>query len=97
MPVHLVRTTLGVCEVTLGRGGLDLGERGGFSARWADPTPETEPLDLESYRQVVKAYLAELYRARHGHEAGSVTLNLASHQLIDDLTGWTKLNSRPDS
>lgn len=97
MPVHLVRTTLGVCEVTLERGGLDLGERGGFSARWADLTPEAEALDLETYRRVVKAYIAELYRERHGREAGSVTLNLASHQLIDDLTGWTKLNLRPGS
>lgn len=93
MLIHRVRTTLGVCEVKLARDGLDLDERGGFSARWAEADGET--LDLEAYRRVVKAHLADLYRARHGRDPGSVTLNLASHQLIDDLVGWTKLNWRP--
>ena len=91
---HLVRTPLGVCEVTLERQGLDLGERGGFSAEWADSYAEAEVLPLEDFRRLVKAQLRELYRARHGSDPGSVTLNLASHQLIDDLTGWTKLNWR---
>ncbi len=92
---HFVRTPLGVCVVTLERGGLDLGERGGFDAVWADSYTETEVLPLEDFRRLVKTQLGELYRARHGRDPGSVTLNLASHQLIDDLTGWTKLNWRP--
>lgn len=92
-PVHKVRTTLGVCEVKLGRSELDLDERGGFTAHWTEA--EGEVLSLEAYRLIVKAYLAELYRARHGRKPGSVTLNLASHQLMDDLTGWTKLNWQP--
>lgn len=91
---HLVRTPLGVCMVTLEREKLDLGDRGGFSAAWADDHAEAEVLTLDDYRRLVKTYLAELYRARHGSDPGSVTLNLASHQLIDDLTGWTKLNWR---
>jgi len=92
---HLVRTPLGVCKVTLAREGLALGDRGGFKARWAEPDAQDEVLGLETYRRVVKSYLAALYRAEHGRDPGSVTLNLASHQLIDDLTGWTKLNWRP--
>lgn len=96
---HLVRTPLGVCVVTLAREGLGLGDRGGFEAHWwvegAEAYTEAEVIGLEAYRQVVKTYMAELYREQHGQEAGTVTLNLASHQLIDDLTGWTKLNWRP--
>ena len=93
---HLVRTPLGVCTVTLERRGLDLSDRGGFGAAWADACDKNEVMGLEDYRRLVKTYLAELYRARHGRDPGSVTLNLASHQLIDDLTGWTKLNWRPE-
>ena len=92
---HLVRTPFGVCAVTLERQGLDLGDRGGFDAAWADTYAEAEVLSLEDFRRLVRTYLAELYRAQHGRDPGSVTLNLASHQLIDDLTGWTKLNWRP--
>lgn len=92
---HLVRTPLGVCEVTLEREGLALGDRGGFEARWVAGYDEADVLGLEAYRRVVKSYLAALYRAEHGRDPGGVTLNLASHQLIDDLTGWTKLNWRP--
>ena len=97
---HLVRTHLGVVRVTLDRVDLDLGERGGFEARWAadyaEDYSENEVLGLEAYRAVVKLYLAELYRTRHGRAPGTVTLNLASHQLADDLGGWAKLNARPD-
>ena len=95
---HLVRTPHGVCAVNLNREGLDLGERGGFEARWAEAEEIRggDVLELETYRKVVKAYLGEVYRAQNGREPGSVTLNLASHQLIDDLNGWTKLNWRPD-
>lgn len=102
---HLVRTLLGVASVRLERTSLDLGERGGFEARWAaaytgdaDYTgdyDENEVLGLEAYREVVKIYLAELYRHRHGRAPGTVALNLASHQLLDDLGGWAKLNARP--
>ena len=94
---HLVRTPHGVCAVTLDRKGLALEERGGFSARWADAREiaEGEPLELETYRKIVKTYLAEVYKTQNGREPGSVTLNLASHQLLDDLIGWTKLNWRP--
>ena len=92
---HFVRTTLGVCWVRLERSGLDLDERGGFTARWADGAEAEEVLELDTYRKMVKTYLAELYKMRHGHEPGGITLNLASHQLIDDLEGWTKLNWRP--
>lgn len=92
---YLVRTPQGVCAVTLEREGLDLEARGGFAASWADET-DGEVLALEAYRQIVKTYLAELYRKRHGQEPGNITLNLASHQLIDDLEGWTKLNWRPN-
>lgn len=92
---HLVRTPLGVCDVTLEREGLALGDRGGFEARWAAGYDEADVLGLEAYRRAVKTYLAALYRAEHGRDPGGVALNLASHQLIDDLTGWTKLNWRP--
>jgi hypothetical protein len=93
MPEHLVRTPLGVCEVNLAREGLDLDARGGFEARWATEYDEAGVVGLEPYRRLVKTYLADLYKERHGQEPGSVTLNLASHQLIDDLVGWTRLNS----
>lgn len=95
MRIHKVRTPLGVCEVTLERGNMDLEERGGFSARWLDTNGEA--LDLEAYRSVVKAELAEAYRKKHGRDPGTITLNLASHQLIDDIIGWSKLNWRPDA
>ena len=97
---HLVRTLFGVVQVTLNRVDLDLGERGGFEACWAadyaEDDDENEVLGLEAYRAVVKLYLDELYRHRHGRAPGTVTLNLASHQLVDDLGGWAKLNVHPD-
>lgn len=91
--IHKVRTPLGVCEVTLDREGMNLDERGGFSAVWS--ANDREIVDLETYRGVVKTELAEQYRRLHGREPGALTLNLASHQLIDDLVGWTKLNWQP--
>ena len=95
---HLVRTPHGVCAVNLNREDLDLGERGGFEARWAEAEElaADEVLEEDAYRKVVKTYLAKVYREQHGKEPGNITLNLASHQLIDDLNGWTKLNWRPD-
>ncbi len=94
MPEHLVRTLFGVAAVRLEREGLDLGERGGFEARWAEDGDEHGVLGLEAYRRVVNAHLAELYPRGHGRDPGGVALNLASHQLLDDLEGWTKLNAR---
>ena len=91
---QLVRLPLGTALVKLERHGLGLGERGGFEAQWAE---EGEGLGLEAYRAVVKEHLKEVYRHQEGGEPGNITLNLASHQLIDDLVGWGKLNasSRP--
>ncbi len=94
--VHFVRTPLGIVVVTLDRQGIGLGERGGFEARWASQeVNEQEVLGLESYRRVVKAHLKEVYLEEEKREPPGITLNLASHQLIDDLVGWTKLNARP--
>ena len=86
-----MRTPLGVCAVTLERTGLDLGDRGGFEARWASPEKGTA-LELERFRERVKDHLRVVYRETHGRDPGAVALNLASHQLIDDLVGWTRLN-----
>lgn len=98
---YLVRTPLGVCVVTLARGDLDLGDRGGFDARWVDADGEGtgggEVIGLETFRGRVKAHLRAAYRGRHGRDPGAVALNLSSHQLIDDLIGWTKLNWRDRS
>ena len=90
---HSVKAPLGVVVVTLDRRGIGLGERGGFEARWAR-AEQGEVLGLEAYRRVVKAHLKEVYLEEEKREPPSITLNLASHQLIDDLTGWTKLNAR---
>ena len=92
---HLVKAPLGIVAVTLDRRGVGLGERGGFEARWASQDEaDEEVLGLEPYRRVVKAHLKEVYLEEEGREPPGITLNLASHQLIDDLTGWTKLNAR---
>ena len=91
MSEHLVHLPLGVVLVKLDRRGLGLGERGGFEARWADS--ETGVMGLEAYRAVIKEHLKEVYRQQEGGEPGGITLNLASHQLIDDLVGWGKLNA----
>lgn len=93
---HIVKLPLGHVLVTLDRRGLDLGERGGFEARWvAEGTEDGEEgLEPEAYRAIVKAHLREVYRQRTGGEPGGVALNLASHQLIDDLIGWSRLNAR---
>ena len=92
---HSVKAPLGVVVVTLDRRGIGLGERGGFEARWASQeVDKREVLELEAYRRVVKAHLKEVYLDEEKREPPGITLNLASHQLIDDLTGWTKLNAR---
>lgn len=92
---YLVRTPLGVCVVTLERTGLGLGDRGGFEAQWVETSEGASSLlSLETFRERVKRYLKALYREQNGRDPGAVALNLASHQLVDDLVGWTKLNWR---
>ena len=88
---HFVSLPLGTLRVRLERSQLNLGERGGFEASWAT---DKEGVSSENYRSIVKDHLRSVYRQREGGEPGSITLNLASHQLMDDLIGWTKLNYR---
>ncbi len=92
---HVVEMPLGVVVVTLDRAGLELSQRGGFEVRWADSDEGNEALTPEAYRKVVKAHLAEVYEREVGRKPSSISLNLASHQLMDDLEGWTKLNYSP--
>jgi hypothetical protein len=87
---HVVRLPLGVMSVTLNRHGLELGDRGGFEATWAN-TNETA-LTQEEYRAIIKDHLREVYKKQTGQEPPNVTLNLASHQILDDMIGWSKLN-----
>ena len=92
---HVVGMPLGTVVVTLDRAGLELSQRGGFEARWAEADEGNEALTPEAYRKIVKAHLAEVYEREVGREPSSIPLNLASHQLMDDLEGWTKLNYAP--
>ena len=92
MPEHVVRLPLGVVRVKLERGGLGLGDRGGFEAQWAEDDA-ADALTSEAYREVVKAHMASVYKRQTGRSPGKVPLNLASHQLMDDLVGWSKLNA----
>jgi hypothetical protein len=91
---HLVEAPLGRVVVLLGRWGLELDARGGFEARWAVAADEARLVvtPLEDYRVVTKEHLREVYRLQVGCEPAGIVLNLASHQLVDDLVGWTKLN-----
>jgi hypothetical protein len=87
---HVVKLPLGSVVVLLNRDGLELSDRGGFEVRWAES--EANALTLESYQKIVKAHLKDVYKKQAGQEPPSITLNLASHQLLDDLEGWSKLN-----
>lgn len=91
---HLVDAPLGRVVVMLDRWGLELEARGGFEARWAtgEDKARITAMPLEGYRTVVKEHLREVYRQQVGREPSGIVLNLASHQLVDDLVGWTKLN-----
>lgn len=93
--VHLVRVPLGDVMVTLDRSGLALDARGGFDARWADATERQTltALSPEAYRAIVKDHLSAIYRTLRQRDAPTVSLNLASHQFIDDIIGWSKLNA----
>lgn len=95
---HLVDLPLGPTLVTLDRRSLSLDDRGGFKAGWADEDDlETfgPSLSPEVYRTtVVKPHLSAVFRTQEDRDPPKITLNLASHQLIDDLIGWSKLNFR---
>lgn len=90
MPEYVVRLPLGTVKVRLERNDKNLGQRGGFEAQWADA--ERDTLSTEAYRQLAKAHLKDVYKQNEGGEPSPITLNLASHQLLDDLIGWSKLN-----
>jgi hypothetical protein len=87
--IHVVKLPLGVVVVELNRDGLELSDRGGFVARWAG---EADGLEPQEYRGTIKEHLREVYKMQTGQEPPTITLNLASHQLIDDIAGWSKLN-----
>jgi hypothetical protein len=87
---HVVSLPHGVVIVKLNRHGLDLADRGGFDVTWA--STETSALSQEDYRAIVKEHLREVYKLQTGQEPPNITLNLASHQVIDDVVGWSKLN-----
>jgi hypothetical protein len=87
--IHVVKLPLGVVVVELNRDGLELSDRGGFEVRWAN---EAHALTLDDYRAIIKTHLREVYKKQTGQEPPGITLNLASHQVVDDIVGWSKLN-----
>jgi hypothetical protein len=87
---HVVKLPLGSVVVGLNRNGMELADRGGFEVRWAEDA--TNALTQEEYRGIIKAHLQDVYKKQTGQEPPSITLNLASHQIIDDVVGWSKLN-----
>jgi hypothetical protein len=86
----VVKLPLGVVVIHLNRDGLGLSDRGGFEARWTED--RADALTLEEYRNIIKKHLREVYKKQTGQEPPSITLNLASHQVLDDVVGWSKLN-----
>ena len=102
VPEFVVRLPLGAVNVLLERRGLRLEDRGGFEACWLPEQPGQAPeadavlaaLDTEAFRLQVKDYLRELYRQAEGRDPSPITLNLASHQLLEDVIGWSKLNTQ---
>lgn len=80
----------GVADVTVDRRDVALGSRGGFEAAWV--TTDATVVSLEAFRTRVLRHLGALYRAGGGAAAPTAMLNLASHQLLDDLRGWARLN-----
>ena len=87
---HKVRFPLGIVKVSLNRQGLGLAERGGFNAEWA--VENINVLDKASYQTIAKKHLKAVYLQQEKIAPPKITLNLASHQLMDDIEGWTKLN-----
>jgi hypothetical protein len=90
MPIYQVRLPLGDVRVVLDRKGLTLSDRGGFEAYWLEDAENA--LDEATFHERVRTYLQALYEAEHHQEIPKVTLNLATHQLIDDIIGWARLN-----
>ncbi len=93
MAGYLVRLPLGLVWVRLERMGLPLEERGGFETRWAE-SERGEALEPEAFRLAAKAELRRACLEREGREPPTIPLNLASHQLLEDLVGWSRLNYR---
>jgi hypothetical protein len=88
---HVVKLPLGSVVVGLNRNDMELADRGGFEVRWAED--DTQALTQEEYRGIVKTHLQNVYKVQTGQEPPSITLNLASHQVMDDIVGWSKLNA----
>ncbi len=86
----VVKLPLGVVIVELNRAGLELSDRGGFTARWTEDSANA--LTLEEYRAIIKNHLQEVYKHQTEQQPPNITLNLASHQILDDIIGWSKLN-----
>jgi hypothetical protein len=87
---HTVRFPLGHVRVKLNRTHLSLGNRGGFEAFWVAEQADT--LSPEAYRDLLKTHLSKIYYQQEQILPSKITLNLASHQLLDDIEAWTKLN-----
>ncbi len=90
MLIYIVQLPLGKVRVELDRKGLKLADRGGFNAHWVNE--EGQALSELEYLQKVKTYLEEIFFAQEMKPPSTITLNLAAHQLMDDLKGWSKLN-----
>lgn len=88
---HIVRLPLGLVKVELDREGLSFTDRGGFKAEWS--VEDTDVLSEDAYFQVIKNHLADVYLLQEKREPSRISINLVAHQLLDDLKGWTKLNS----
>ncbi len=96
---RLVRLPLGPARVRVDRRGLGLGDRGGFVASWAPrghaggDAPGEEALTPEAFRLELRAHLEACARAAGHAPPTTPMLNLASHQVVDDLLGWSHLNA----
>lgn len=91
-----VALPLGRVAVRVDRRGLGLGDRGGFDARWDDGDDDGDgaPLTPEAFRLRLREHLRAIERRERDREAPRIALNLAAHQLIEDVGGWCRLNAR---
>lgn len=87
----VVALPLGRVAVTVDRRGLALSARGGFEAHWAEDRPGSD-LAPEAFRLRVREHLRRVARHEEGREPAGIVLNLAAHQLLDDVQGWCRLN-----
>lgn len=87
----LVALPLGRVEVKIDRRGLALSARGGFEAIWSHE-PDTPALSAEDFRLQVKEHLRRVALHEEGREPPGIVLNLATHQLLEDVGGWCRLN-----